>query len=1194
MNAEGTTRFLRSKTEPLQKIVETANSLLDNDTAVYLPNLKIFVFDLICDRLTDSTKSFNSWKSTPEVWQLFNRTWSLLSEDPTDCQLRNNHFKKFKFIELVTTVFGNIIASDEQLLRAVFQAIGPIVENSYVAIEEGSSIELLLSYTHAISTVKGIDQDSVDLWSGTINHIFQLPYLRVNHKFNKKTTTKFYTECLVPILNYLTSTSTSTSTSSSPSLPSAPSPTVEIFLSIVTKLVSNKDSVPYLNQNVKLLLNDEKLNDKLILYFFKQVIKAHSKNMEICEELYSTITGNEKYAKLAEPLLEQLTSANRTMSTAFIQQTYEKEYILSNTSVNWDLLGHLIVLDVDLAIEHGLDILNNVPLKFYETIGDKSVSAFVKGREFTKFIEEVWLNAIIHLPHNSKKWTNEDFINIVSKNVDELSTIQLTSVIKKLTEVYDVKVSRTHVTPRLLAIVKGLLKCSNQKIVSIKSSLLENDNLLKFIEESWEIRFYLLCLYGRDYQVKREDLVVSANKIPSCYYFFTIFRMKEINEEVADKLITTVIPKYLTYLQHEANKELNHLVLNLMKRWIVFANNNFDKEQLNQVAELIFSTVDVKDLVAYFEKYGYVFFEQKEVNNAFISKLIELVSNSKNNEILQLILSIPIQCFPKHLKVKLVDITYDECISKSPTKIAPKCLSHLLSQPSFRTKVETKFDALLKLLSSNGEKSTLISICTSIWSVHVHGHTESVSKEYILDSLSKLSKFYKSFKVKKYKSLPIEFEISTILVSFNYPAAVDQEISDSLGWIASQYLSSSIQLLKELSSSCNYKDVNQVLNALNKVPRLLNSDVHTALKEIGLKINLSSSDDELNLVRSNLFNLSSLLLESNFNNATYLLSLYIAIQTQFKLEDHQILLDNLVNHLQSLKESDLISIHSLLLQTMERESNEENVHIFVQLLLSFLNKKLLKKSNSKESTTLILIGSLSLISSKLELIIQSCSSSDHSVLNILQCLKSCLSEIYWCFDQYSLETTLSLVSKISKCVERVPLPEKTYVLLTQVMSYTLLYHRFRLSSRHHLIMSICISLLEPLSLKRKLTFPNDLSSSIEAASAYSRLLGNLCEPSNKESTSNNKNGTLNSSSALIKRSLRKHLPVLLVNFIYLSLTSNFSNVNVETILSGIFKIFDVLSPIELQLVSSSLDIPGRTYYKSLYSNYKANGKWKDE
>ncbi|CAH2352180.1 nucleolar pre-ribosomal-associated protein 2 [[Candida] railenensis] len=1186
MNAEGTTRFLRSKTEPLQKIVETANSLLDNDATVYLPNLKIFVFDLICDRLTDSTKSFSSWKTTPEVWQLFNRTWTLLSEDPTDRQLRNNHFKKFKFIELVITVLNNIIASDEQLLRAVFQAIDLIVQNSYVAIEESSSIELLSSYSHAISTVKGVDQDSVDLWSGTINHIYQLPYLRVNHKFNKKTTTKFYTECLIPVLNYLTSIPSSS--------PSAPSQTVEVFVSIVTKIVSNKDSVPYLNQNVKLLLNDEALNDRSILYFYKQVIKAHSKNMEICEELYSTITGHEKYSKLAEPLLEQLTSANRTMSTSFIQQTYEKEYILTNSSVNWDLLGHLIVLDVDLAIEHGLDILNNVPLKFYTTIGDKIVSAFVKGREFTKFIEEVWLNAIIHSPHHSKKWTNEDFINIVSKNIDELSTIQLTSVIKKLTEVYDVKVSRTHVTPRLLAIVKGLLKCSNQKIVAIKSSLLENDNSLKFIEESWEIRFYLLCLYGKDYQVKREDLVVSASKIPSCYYFYTIFRMKEINEEVADKLITTVIPKYLTYLQHESNKESNHMVLNLMKRWIAFANNNFDKEQLNQVIELIFSTVDVKDLVAYFEKYGYIFFEQKEINNALISKLIELLSNSRNKENLQLILSIPIQCFPKHLKVKLVDITYDECISKTTTNIAPTCLNHLLSQPSFRTKVETKFDALLKLLSSNGDKETLITICTSIWSVHVHSHTEPISKEYILDSLSKLSKFYKSLKVKKYKSLPIEFEISTIIVSFNYPATVDQEISDSLGWIASQYLSSSIQLLKQLSLLENYKDVNQILNALNKVPSLLNSDVHTALKDFGLKISLSPSGYELNLARSNLFSLSSMLLESNFNNATYLLSLYIAIQTEFKLESYQELLDNLVNHLQSLQESDLISIHSLLLYTMERDANEDNVHIFIQLLLCFLNKKILKKTNNKESTTLILTGSLSLILTKLDLIMHSCSGSNHSVLNILQSIKNCLSEVYWCFDQYSLETTLSLVSKIIKCVEQVPLPEKTYVLLTQVMSYILLYHRFRLSSRHHLIMSICISLLEPLSLKRKLNFPNDLSSSIESASAYSRLLGNLCEPSNKESTNSNKNGTLNSSSALIKRSLRKHLPVLLVNFIYLSLTSNFSNVNVETILSGIFKIFDVLSPIELQLVSSSLDIPGRTYYKSLYSNYKANGKWKDE
>lgn len=69
--------------------------------------------------------------------------------------------------------------------------------------------------------------------------------------------------------------------------------------------------------------------------------------------------------------------------------------------------------------------------------------------------------------------------------------------------------------------------------------------------------------------------------------------------------------------------------------------------------------------------------------------------------------------------------------------------------------------------------------------------------------------------------------------------------------------------------------------------------------------------------------------------------------------------------------------------------------------------------------------------------------------------------------------------------------------------------------------------------------------------------------------------------------------MLLVNYVYFNLKYNFQTIVNDEIISGIYSIFDVLSQTELQLVNSSLDIPGKTYYSTLYSNYKEHGKWKD-
>ncbi|KAG7664449.1 uncharacterized protein J8A68_002005 [[Candida] subhashii] len=121
--------------------------------------------------------------------------------------------------------------------------------------------------------------------------------------------------------------------------------------------------------------------------------------------------------------------------------------------------------------------------------------------------------------------------------------------------------------------------------------------------------------------------------------------------------------------------------------------------------------------------------------------------------------------------------------------------------------------------------------------------------------------------------------------------------------------------------------------------------------------------------------------------------------------------------------------------------------------------------------------------------------------------------------------------------------------------------------------------------------PND----IDAAAALSRLITNLCEPAERGgSNKNNEEGALTTMTNIHKKGLRKHVGVLLSNYISLVLTHGFTKLVNDELLVGVYSIFGLLSSVELKVVSQGLDMSGRTLFRSIYNDYKDYGKWKDQ
>ncbi|CAN3475156.1 hypothetical protein DICA0_C03180 [Diutina catenulata] len=192
---------------------------------------------------------------------------------------------------------------------------------------------------------------------------------------------------------------------------------------------------------------------------------------------------------------------------------------------------------------------------------------------------------------------------------------------------------------------------------------------------------------------------------------------------------------------------------------------------------------------------------------------------------------------------------------------------------------------------------------------------------------------------------------------------------------------------------------------------------------------------------------------------------------------------------------------------------------------------------------------------------------------LLPVLDTALSTKGWLFNQYSLEQTLVYICSCSS---------DSYLDATKTMSSVVLFHRYRLNQRHHMVNAVFVALMEQLASDKA------LGTSKVAAAAYARLLSNLCEVKAPSGASTD---TLTSAAASIKKELRRHVGMLLVNYIHLSLSRHFTEAVQAEITPGIFAVFDVLSAGELQLVSSTLDGAGKAYYRTLYHRYKEQGKW---
>lgn len=1135
-STESLTKYLRSKDNKVDDIVSLATKLLQNND-IFMPNKQIFIFQLLCDRVNDFNGKFTKWKLNYQVWDLFAQVWKLVSQD-----IKNKCFNKIRFVEIVIKIFDS--KPNPQLVSSIFAVIELVKQEAIINIDENLAITLLASYLTNISPNP--------IYSKLIIDIYNIPQLQVNYSLGKKNYTKFILNCAQPIINL----------SINKLLQSAN------FEKLLIKILFNHDLIKHLNANISQFLSQTKLDKSEIIHLF-QLIVENLKDIGQCEELFLIFTKTCHIDQLSEDLLAILSGRNKALSYQFFKTIYDQE--IEKPIINWNLINYVFELDIELAIENA-SILYNTNAKsilHMEPLFNTILQAHVKGREIKDFYIKIWLEAITRNP----LWNNSKFIDIASKSVDKFSSRQLIELIEELFTLND---SKDRVLPLFTAITKGLISSTPLKLEQVKPIILKHLNyfLDSFDDSFWEARYYLLCLYQNDAGVDKIDFN-SEKPVMNRYYYYSIFRSIEIKN--TDKAINNYQTNFLKYLKKDSS-----IIPLVLERWIVLIELFFDKKNIAEFVNIVFKNQPHVYFKQYFSDTGDIFFEQGQIT----STSLDYIANNceKESQLIELFVDFPIQCYNKFMKKKCLDVLFNISSSNSnKSKLSiRKAIVHILNQPTFQSKLESDITSLIKIIETSDDESQDVSnkICEIVWSNNMKQITNEENKKFLIESIEYLSKSLK----KKSSSLdtPANLKVSSIIL----PVLNQFPISDDLVATRSKklrtsfydYIMGSINTITK-SKTLDYENINWFLEAL--ISNINNDELPTAelldiTKLIGGNIQKADNTKTKHIKRS-MFKLLTRIYPVKFYDSIYILSLFFTLQGTIDTS----LTDDLSHYLLRLssERDEYIKAYEFVLSSTEGMS-DENSGVFAVIITSFLK---LTPKNVDESDSKLLVSSLSVVLTKFTLF------NLTSIKEILLTLDTCLSTKSWMFQQFALESTITLLGRVAKLLKDKTLGESAvtlYIQASKVMSSILLFHRYKLSSRHHLIITTFVSLMEPLCLKDHNVC---ISNNKDTAAAYSRLLSNLCEVNSTEISKD----SLSSTSTLMKKAIRKHLPLLLINYIYFNLKFNFHSIVQEELSSGIYSVLDVLSQTELQLVSSSLDMPGKSYYRTLYSTYKEHGKWKD-
>lgn len=1153
-NTESITRFLRNKDTEVSDIYIFVTEKLyhnSNDTPVYLPQKEKFILELLVDRISQSNKLFQKFLYSSETWKLFNYIWEICKGDPRLSKTRTKILSKLKFGDIFTKVLKEVynqkLYSDGVLIEELTTFLFYLVHNMRIHLSDEQNLTLI---KYLLLLLENSDSYPYKTTPRILYLMFSIFKLNNTNSisYDTKHKSEFARTCLAP------------------SIMAIHRHTTDLKL---------KQNFKYML--CKILFSDE--DKKQTLSFIEQFASVESNNVLSSEEvlyLLKLVTPKIDVSQLEEivqiliqffpsystQLLKYVTDMNKTLSTEFLSSLVEKELQRENDA-SYEVIIHCIKRNSDVTFKYSNEICrlcskqNIHSLDLFKEVFD----SYMKAREVETFVK-LWSGLVDAYP--GKLFESDDIIDYTSLQISTLSYSQLSQLFEAEGSRFISQPSKTPVF--ILAASKGMLKAVSGSIQNaLSKTLIQNMYQLQPMfkellevesEASWKLKFYILSLFDvEEFEGIRKLLFAQKHAIGD-YYYFTLLRLIEQDVLFSTKIF---LQSFLSYFK---NKSSTSFKKTIFCRWF-------------RLVEVLLNKAEIMELVGTFIKQNSEddIVEVLQVSTLQTQPLITtgFVDTFLASDSLKFFQYISVYALNRRQRADIMDTLLEKLDDLPNTKII---LANLIELPTYKSKLETHFKTLPRLAKYCDPK--LNEIIKIILSNHLRQPIESAA---YLDGLF-------TFLFEKINSLNIKncgknlkyLSVISILVQEcdkpNFQEKRDNLISKSIGRV--------ITILSE-TSDLSIENTSVMIKFLTDVNfQTSNSLFPDNIKEVISTIGLRHLENKP--VRSLLFGLVCSL--GQLYKPEYIIALYVVLNDDSNLKYLELFISKLTERESIFIESWFCTCDSIKL------SCDQDFKRYLELGVTFISNA--KKTADNARVRLMHILFVRTIS---ELFTKGMKTKLFANVYLLNCLKTVVSSKGWLFTQYGTELTMVLIPYISSGLQKAEIisdemTRELYYDLCQICSSIILYQRRRLSNRHHLIISVLTSLMKTL-------FSTSTVLGCDAALSFERLISNLCEPSIssihvKHISESEKDADASNALAQTKAGLRKHIPILVLNYIKFYLHYKV-DISVKASLdNAVYIMLDLLTLNELNYINKSLDSQGRVIFKSLYEDYKKFYRWNTE
>lgn len=1162
-SAEELTKLLRAKNTTTAQVYDIVSKF--NNLPIYFPHKEIFVLELIQDRWNDQKR--DDFKVDYKIWELFNSMWIKIK----DQNLLKKLFKNLKFGSLLIKSLKLIEDSNNSslFLKNLLNTIILINSTSTIDISFENSCKILAQVLSLLSLKNSGNQLSDNDRDQLIIEIINLLDINNITDINSKLANIYTNDLLLATLKYIIQFQ-----SNSFSNPSS--------ISILRHLLDNfvfADNLPSLQLLNKFFKNQSENVDKdsAVLLFKISISFLSRGNFKQLEKVFNFIVACQP--RVTPILLKELSTSKKTLSQEFLENLFN--ITLKDARKNsdhydspdfWSLLSHILDLDIEIGIKN-FDILLNLINDQKNNnesstinIWSKVISCHINAREYPEFLSK-WQSYCYNYTESNKDKPplcflyDKKYTDFLSNNMVTLSTTQIKDLFNDMVDlITGENIIHNDFNKNFLRVyLSGLPKLEHHTLMDIKpvlSKIFETESST----DLWEIKYLIMDVYDdilpteqlTDFTSKTFTNLANNTGLSSnlFYYFFKLREYQEFD-------FTTIEEELIKYIKSTDSDAKSVILLKLFTNWSSIINSIFSRDNIKTLVHFLCKSQHIHILKSLFLNGD--FFEEENIMFYLVDELILLYTDE--NAIIYLN-SIPSPCINKSARISLINkLTSKETL----TDLDISFLCKLLKNPTHKSVLETDFNQLKDFISKNNKN---IDIFTTIWNNYTSQIKESISQTFINTTIDNILQNLSNSEV---ASVYHRIALSVIQTT-------PTDIIDNLRDIYTQlYLKKMTRL--------DHLDENKRLWILNSLYRISKVIIFNNAQTIEItNIITKLVNDKNTMSNTKLLEALFLLYCSLYNESLiYLYPQYMALKGLHVSREPMLLA--LSDVLIKVKKANIADFNDGFIMTIN-SINEDGSAFYLDSILELYELQInhIKKANVVGCH--LFVKSLSVLLSNLEKFI-TFSSHVISILKTLQALE--ISKPYL-FNQFAIETLFPLSLKINLLFIQKGNSHNNEIFLnsTKIISNAILIHRVKLSNRNHLVISLFCRLLEIISRSKELNL------NISSTKSLARLITNFCEPSNISNNQSNSKQKLNSKVSLIKQSLRKHVPMILVKYIHLSINNPFDIQDRSVLLPSIYSVFNLLSQNELSLVNSILDNSGKQYFKSVYNEYKRTGKWRED